>query len=251
MEKRHVDDLKGIFWLLLNVVMVFVLMLGIVGMGAIVRSSEAVYPARTITVSGSGDVEVSPDIATVTFSVVSQGSVPALVQEENTSKINKVIEFVKSKGIESKDIKTTGYDLRPYYDYSGDSPRVISGYELRQMVTIKMRDLEGAPGIIGGLTARGVNEIQSLAYSVEDPEAQKNVARAEAFGEAYEKAMAMANQNGVRLAKVVTFSENGGGGVYPEMYYKSDSLGLGGDGLMLEAGSEKITVNVSVTYEIK
>lgn len=253
MKEERVREFKGFFWVLLDVFLVFLLMFGLVGMIAVVRSTSAVYPARTITVSADGETEIRPDLATLTFSVLSRGVDAEAVQKENTSKMNEAIDFVKGQGVELRDIKTSNYNLYPTYRYPRDEEMQIAGYELRQSVTVKIRDLEKAQAIVGGLPALGVNEIGSLSYSVDDPESQRNLAREEAFTKAHAKAVSMASQNGVHLVRVVTFNESSDGGYTP--YYSERSMatmGMGGDiAPSLEPGSEKVSVNVSVTYEIR
>ncbi|PIR87332.1 MAG: hypothetical protein COU11_01115 [Candidatus Harrisonbacteria bacterium CG10_big_fil_rev_8_21_14_0_10_49_15] len=256
-KKETMEGMKGIFWMLLNVVMVFVLFLGIIGMTAIARYSNAVVPSRTVTVTGEGEVEVSPDLATLNFSVVTQGKDPDAITKQNTEKMNTVIAFVKEQGIEAKDIKTSNFNLYPRYTYLEREEPSITGYELNQGVTVKIRDLDKVSTIVGGLTSRGINQISSVSYSIDDPEAQRVEARQEAFAEAYEKARVMARQNGVRIARVINFSEGFSGGYPPIMYAKEEAYGRGGDMAMssampnFEAGSEEVKVFVTVTYEIE
>ncbi len=254
MEQNPTYSSRSIFWYLLNIALVIAIGLGVVSICAVVRRSNAVVPSRTITISGEGKTTVAPDLATLSFAVISQGSDAAMVQTQNTSKINKAIEFVKAQGIAAEDIKTTGYNLYPRYRYDqirGDSS--ISGYELTQTVVIKIHDLAKVSAVIGGLPAAGINQISSLQYSLENPEAQRDSARAEAFKHAYEKARAMAKQNGVRLARVISFSESSDNAPYPPIYYER-ALGAAKDSVStptIEPGSEEVTIRVSVIYEIR
>ncbi len=247
---------KSIMWKLVNVSLVVAIVFGLVGIQAIVRGSNAVNPSRTIMVSGEGKVSVAPDIATASFSVVSNGTDPAAIQTANTAKINKVIEYLKSKDIAEKDITTTGYNLYPRYQYDKISSQSnIIGYELSQTVTVKMRNLAKVGEVMGGLTAQGVNQISQLSFSVENPEAKQAEARAEAFDQARSKAESMARANGVRIARVITFSESNGG--YPMPYYdrmyavKAESGSAAPVAPDIQPGEQDINVTVNVTYEIK
>lgn len=247
---------KIVFWYLINVLIGVFIIGSLFGVGAIIRSSNAVTPSRTITVSGEGKVNMKPDLATASFAVVSQGEKPELIAQENTEKINRAIAFLEEKGIEDKDIKTTDYNLYPRYKWDEKTnDNKIIGYEIRQTVSVKIRDIEKAGEIIGGLTSVGINEIHSLNFTVEDPIAQENEARLDAFTEAREKADAMARANGVIIARVINFSESNGG--YPIPYYsRSFDLGKGGmtEGAVapdIQPGEQEITITVSVTYEIR
>ena len=243
------------FWILINSVLVVAILIGLVLSASLIRQSNAVVPSRTITVTADGKAHIAPDIATLVFAVVSQGTSAEAVQKENTDKINLAIDYLKKQGVEAKDIQTSNYNLYPRYKYNQTtSEQTIIGYELNQTVTVKVRNLENASVLVGGLASAGVNQISSFNYGIEDPEAPRNEARAEAFNLAFAKAKAMADQVGVRIARVVTFYESVGGG-YPMPYYYERAVTADSKGGMnapsLEPGEEEVVVNVSVTYEIR
>lgn len=246
-------DAKSTFWILINSCLVMLILVGLIGVGTIIRYSNAIVPSRVITVSGEGKTSIAPDLATITFSVVSQGTKPDDIAKANIEKINKATAFVKEQGVKAEDIQTAGYNLSPRYKYDKDSGESsISGYELSQSVTVKIRALDKAGAIVGGLTGVGINQIGGLTYSIEKPEAQRVRAREEAFANAREKAVQMADANGVRLVRVISFTEQPTGS-YPPIYYGAmESKGMGGAPTPdFQAGSQDVTIDVSVTYEIR
>ena len=247
---------KKVFWILLNVVLVVVVILGFSAVKALWRYGGSVYPSRVVSVSAQGKVTVSPDIATLSFSVISEGTDPEKLQADNTDRVNAALDFVKSEGVDAKDIKTAGYNLSPRYEYDEKTRKTtIGGYVLTQSVAVKIRDLTKVGKIFGGLPARGVNEISGLVFSVEDPDKFLNEARQEGFDKARAKAKSMAEQNHARLGSVITFNESGGGYPMP-IYATAESIGKGGDmggpvpAPTIEPGSQDVTVWVNVTYEI-
>lgn len=245
---------KAMFWRLLNSTIVLLMVFALIGIGTLLRYSNAIVPSRTVTVTGEGKTLVAPNIATDSFSVISQGVDAAVIQQENTVKMNAAIDFLKAQGIAAEDIKTTGYNLYPRYNYGRDgsgAPK-IEGYELTQTVTFKVRDLTKVGTILSGLVKSGVNQLGALEYSVEYPEMQKSVARQQAFNDAYMKARSMATASGVDIVRVITFSEMGGN--QPIYYAKAMPMtaNIGGDmSPNLEPGSQETSVMVSVTYEIR
>ncbi|MBI2024841.1 MAG: SIMPL domain-containing protein [Candidatus Harrisonbacteria bacterium] len=246
---------KNWFWVLLDIALVIVIVLGVASIKSLWKYGQSVFPARTINVSAEGKVVVAPDIATLSFSVVTEGADPSVIQEKNTEKINKVIEFIKAEGIESKDIKTSGYNLNPVYEYDRSKQRSeIVRYSLTQTVIVKIRDFDKVGPIIAGLTPRGVNRISGLSFDIEDPDKFLNEARKEAFEKARAKAETMAAAVGVRVKRVITFNEYGGGYPIP-VYERAVALGVGGDVAAptpptIEPGSQEVTVQVNVVYEI-
>lgn len=245
---------KNIFWSLINVALVILLIIGVkFAFGAWTKVDQS----RLITVSGEGKVTVTPDIAHLSFSVVSEGKDPKVLQTDNSGKINQAVEFIKSPSIEDKDIKTSNYSLYPIYDYEAvpqyrKGTPFITGYRLTQTVSLKIRDLIKLNDVLVKLPEFGINEISSVSFDVDEPDQYLNQARQEAFDKAHEKAAIMAKFNGVRLKRVVNFSEGFGGPIY----FRAEAFGKGGDAAgvpapAIEPGSQDITVNVTVTYEIR
>ncbi|NCO15398.1 hypothetical protein AUJ30_01220 [Candidatus Wolfebacteria bacterium CG1_02_39_135] len=217
------------------------------------KYGDSLMPAKTINVSAEGKVTVSPDIAKLSFSVVSEGANSKLLAENNNKKMNAAIDFAKSQGIEEKDIKTTEYNLSPRYEYDEKTKKTfISGYTLTQTVLVKVRDLNKVAEVLGGLPALGINQISSISFDIDEPEKYLSEARNQAFDKVKEKAKAMAEKNGVKLGRVINFYE-----YQSTPYYQNvRALGMGGAEAVqplpqIQPGSQEVTIQVSVTYEIK
>jgi len=217
------------------------------------KYGDSLMPAKTINVSAEGKVTVSPDIAKLSFSVVSEGANSKLLAENNNKKMNAAIDFAKSQGIEEKDIKTTEYNLSPRYEYDEKTKKTfISGYTLTQTVLVKVRDLNKVAEVLGGLPVLGINQISSISFDIDEPEKYLSEARNQAFDKAKEKAKAMAEKNGVKLGRVINFYE-----YQSTPYYQNvRALGMGGAEAVqplpqIQPSSQEVTIQVSVTYEIK
>ena len=222
-------------------------------------------PAQTtISVSGKGEITVIPDIATVSFSVTTEAAIVSDAQESATKKMNAAIAAVRGFGIEEKDIKTTGYNISPRYEYSkigvpctewGCPPgkQILTGYQVSQNVSVKIRKIADAGKILSKLGETGVSDISGLTFSIDKEDVAKNDARGKAIDDAQAKAKVLAKQLGVSLVRVVSFSESGN---YPIYYAKGAALGMGGSDASapvpeIPVGENTITSNVTITYEIR
>lgn len=208
----------------------------------------------TITISGEGKVTVIPDIATVELGAQTEKSTVTVAHKENTEKINKLIDSLKKLGIEKKDIQTVGYNVYPQYDWV-EGKQILRNYVVSQNVRVKIRDLEKIGDVLALVGELNLNQVGGLSFTVDEPEVYRQQARIKALENAKEKAEALAQVAGVKLGKIISFSEESGE-VPPSPYYKGyEALGLGGGGTApaptVEAGSQEITVNVTVSYEIK
>ncbi|HEY4525720.1 MAG TPA: SIMPL domain-containing protein [Candidatus Paceibacterota bacterium] len=250
------DNLKKYFWFLLDVFLAVVIIGGVFfGIPAVSKFVSSVPSTRTITVSGEGKVAAIPDVAVTSFSVVSRGKDPAVLADDNNTKINKVIDFVKQQGMDKKDIQTTNYNLSPDYEWSEPLRRsVLNGYVLTQTITLKMKDFSKISAIMAGLTPLGINDISSLSFQVDDKEKASAEAREKAFTDAKAKAGAMAKSAGIKLGRVVSVSENNSYPDYYGGYAMKEMSAVGGAAPVaapiLEPGSQEIRVNVSMTYEL-
>lgn len=212
---------------------------------------------RSVTMSAEGKVTAKPDTASISFSVVTQGKEATKVQEDNDKKMKTVTDYLKGEGVNEEDIKTSNYNLYPQYDYNTryDSegktiPPTIVGYNLTQTVTVKVRDLAEVGSIIGNLTSKGVNQIETMSYFIDDPDTLKAEARKQAVDKAKDKAQELADKLGVKLGRIINFSE---GESYIPMAYADRAYGIGGGGgaSPVEPGSQDVTVSVTLTFELK
>lgn len=231
-----------------------------------------IYPQSTITVSGSGEAYAIPDIATFSFSVVEIADTVKLAQGKADEKINKTLDAIRKSGVDNKDIKTTGYNVYPKYEWNrtpcplgvessvasypcSSGKNVLVGYEVNQTITVKVRDTEKVGDLVTEVGALGVSNISGVEFTVDDRDQYVAEARAEAIAEAKAKAKILSKQLNVRLGKIMSYNENGN---YP-IYYGLEGKG-GGDMMApavasvraeLPAGETKITSDISITYEIK
>ncbi len=241
--------------------------------------SRSIQPSsfRSFSVTGEGKAVGIPDVAAFTFSIVTEGGKDiAALQSANTKKVNAAIDFLKSSGIEAKDIKTEYYNLEPryqyfncgspvYYNAAGGStapsssvaprpcpPAEIVGYTINNTVSVKVRNFEKVGEIIAGVTNAGANSVSSLTLTVDDPTELQNQARAEAINKAKNKAEAIAKAGGFRLGRLLSIEE-GSNNYYD---YRYEAVGKGGADAMapaptIEPGSKDIMVTVTLRYEIE
>lgn len=242
------DKAIAIFLFTLTIVVIYSLFFG-----PAKKYADSLTPSKTITVSAEGKVTVSPDIAQLSLSVISEGMNPEKIADDNNKKISAAIEFIKSQGVDVKDIKTTNYNLNPRYEYDEDKrTSYISGYVLTQTVLVKIRDLDKVAKILGGLPSAGINQIGSISFDIDDPEKYMAEARKQAFEKAKQKAETMAAENKTKIKRVLTFSDYQSAPPYP-VFMRGEMGGANMKDVILptiEPGSQEVTIQVSVTYEL-
>jgi uncharacterized protein YggE len=262
---------SGIF----RVILFLVAILLIVKIGNNVKTfntiGRGIVPQNVIVVTGTGDAYSTPDIAEITFDVTNEASTVAQAQQNVTDKMNDILAYLKSAGVDDKDVKTVNYNIYPRYEYKttpivcppgsmcpniingGLGQRTLAGYDVTHSIDVKVRKIEDASKILAVLGSKNVTNLSGINFTNEDPNAAQAQARDKAIADAKSKAQKLADSLGVSLVGVVSFSE---GGNYPIYYGKtmaSDSMAIGGAPAaapMLPAGQNKVTSNVTITYEI-
>ena len=223
-------------------------------------SRSGVPATDTITVQGDGQATLPPDVARISFTVQNTAKTVADAQTATTKQANSAIEYVKEQGVSDKDIKTLAYNISPQYSYpnpclGGICPRYsdpkITGYQVSETVQVTMRDLTKVGELLNGLGKLEVQNINGPNFALDDSTEGYNAARAYAIDKAKAEAKRLSGQLGVRLGKIVNFSESSGGYAYP----------VYGAGMMADAkasptpnlptGENTYSASVSITYEIR
>jgi uncharacterized protein len=217
---------------------------------------------NTISFNGVGEVSALPNLATFNLTIRESGVTTKEAQDKATAKEKAVIDFLDKLGVDKKDVKTENYNVYPKYDYGtpcyGYGPcrpqeAKIVGYEVSENVSVQVRDLEKVGEVVQGAGTLKVAEISGPNYSIEKEDALKAEARRIAIEDAKNKAEALSRDLGVHLIRIVSFSENVN---YPMPYYaKNLAMDMVSEGAAqapaLPTGENKITSNVTITYEIR
>ena len=219
-------------------------------------------PMNTISVNGKGEVTAVSDIASLYITLTKDGKTTKEAQSLLNESITKTLAFLKKQKIADKDIKSEYGGLNPKYSYDQIVCMVypcptrdpkITGYTATQSITVKVREVDNANIVRTGLADIGITDISGPTFSIDNEDSLKDQARALAIEDARSKARVLAKELGIKLGDVVSFSDNSGNN-YPIMYAAKamDSVSAGSaPAPELPKGENKITSNVSISYEIK
>ena len=240
----------------------FVLIVGVITLGALaILKDKMLNDNNLVTVTAEGKVFAKPDIATINLGIKTDVKKDAQTAvKEGADKMNNIIDKMKKLGIDEKDIKTTAYSLNPSYVYPRDGGQAqIAGYELYQQISIKIRNLDKIGEVIKESANVGANQIGNVEFTIDDTDALKSMARAEAIKKAKEKAREIEKESGINLGKIVGVYE--GDYVYP-MYESRSAMGAGdmmaksitpevAVSPIINPGESEVRLNVTLTYKVK
>ncbi|MCK4918163.1 MAG: SIMPL domain-containing protein [Candidatus Pacebacteria bacterium] len=253
------------------VLVVLALFLLVKTYGALKENSfigQDIMAQNTITVTGEGEVSAIPDIAKFSFAVKEEAKTVEQAQEKATEKMNAVLDFLDKAGVDDKEIKTTGYNIYPRYEWwnkevmceGGYCPpterqRTLVAYEVSQNISVELKDVDSAGEILAGIGSLEVSNVSGLSFDIDDKDGLEREARQEAIDEAQSKAKELAKDLGVKLVRIVSYSSNDGRNVYPQYAVMEKSMAYGMvDSVSvpeIPVGENEIKTTVYLTYEIK
>lgn len=214
--------------------------------------SEPAPPQRTLTVTGTGSVTLTPDIAYISIGVYAEDPSAASAVQANNERAQKVIQAMKSFGVEDKDITTTNFSLwlKEIYDDKGNV--VDKVYAVQNTVQVKVRQLDKVGDLLDAVIKAGANTINGISFDVEDQTEAFSQARTLAVESARKQAEALAEAAGVKLGEIQTIN------FYESIPYPA-LAGKGGGEIRAEyvsappisSGQFELTVTVTMVYELK
>lgn len=221
-------------------------------------STPAPVPGpRLMTINGEGFVMAKPDMASLSVGVIAQGKTAAEASEENTRRMATLFAALKELGIQDADIQTTNYYVGPRYALpdparpGGESQ--IVGYDVTNTVTVKVRDLKKLGAAIDRFVgvAQGANSLSGLSFEFANPEPLMDEARKKAVGDAKRKAELYASAAGLTLGPIQAISEAGAYTPMPMFVRAEMSMAKAAADVPISQGENRVSANVSITWELR
>ncbi|MDQ2064993.1 SIMPL domain-containing protein [Xinfangfangia sp. CPCC 101601] len=207
-------------------------------------------PAR-ITVTGEGASEIAPDLATLQVGVTTTGATAAEALAANSTALEAVLQRLRDAGVEGRDLQTSNLTVNPNwsgYDSSASGPQ-ITGYTAMNMITVKLRKLDGLGAVLDAAVQDGANTLNSLTFGLQNPRPAMDAARQAAVEDAAAKAKLYAEAAGLKLGKIQEISESSGYGGGPAPMMKQAAASA--EAVPVEAGQLSMQANVTVVYELE
>ncbi len=168
-----------------------------------------------LNVQADGRHRSRPDVMTITAGVVTTAPTAREALTANSALANRLVDVVRAKGIEPRDVRTAELSVEPRFEELGrdgaerQNPPRILGYVASNRLELRLRDLSTAPDLIEALFAAGANSVQGPAFSLADPAPAERLARRAAVEAARVEAETYAEALNMRVSRVLRVSERG------------------------------------------
>ena len=220
------------------------------GAGPYAAQAQSAEAPRQISVSGTGRVDLAPDMATVRIGVTHQDEDAAAALQQTSDAVAAMLARLTELGIAARDVQTAGLSLNPVWR---DRPEQQGqpmpwGFEASNVVSLRLRDIAALGEVLDALVADGANRLDGVSFGLQDPEASMDEARRLAVADARRKATLFAEAAGVALGKVIDLTETGRATPRPQMM---EMAAMRADSVPVAAGEVGITASVQMTFALE
>jgi uncharacterized protein YggE len=230
------------------------------GINAQAQTEPTPFPSRekTISVTGQASTFVEPDRLNINFGVEVQKPTAKEALDENSAKMNQVIDAIKSAGINDDEISTSQFSIYPVYESyqekeTGIYKQRLTGYSVSNIIHIKTAKMDLVSGIIDAAVDSGVNRVDSVWFSLSETKQQQ--LSDDLLADAIKNARSKAEKALIPLdhqiigVKYVSLD----GGYYPPptpMYYKEAAFDSVSASTPIFASDQQVSASATVVFLI-
>ncbi|WP_099187732.1 SIMPL domain-containing protein [Tepidibacter mesophilus] len=201
---------------------------------------------KTISVVGTGSIQVPPDVATVIIGVVTQDKDLQRAQAENTKQSNNVIKALNNIGIENEDIQTINYSVNINYDYINGKQK-FRNYEVKHILQVTIKDINQVGEVYDVSIRNGANIEGGVTFSLSNEKYYYDKTLDLAVKDSVRKANNVASSLSTKVNNIplsIKETSFGQSQVYPTNYaYKNNAPPI-------QSGLIEISAQVNATFEI-
>ncbi|WP_375571875.1 SIMPL domain-containing protein [Seohaeicola saemankumensis] len=217
---------------------------------AMAQGAGLAEASRTLSIGGTGRVDLAPDMAMVRIGVTHQDRVAATALRMTSDAVAAMLARLEGLGVAARDMQTAGLSLNPVWrDRSGQQGQPAPwGFEASNIVSLRLRDLDALGPVLDALVTDGANRLDGVSFGLQDPDSAMDEARRLAVADARRKAALFAEAAGVRLGPVISLSETGGGMPRPQMM---EMAAMRSDAVPIAAGEVGVSASVQMVFALE
>jgi len=201
-----------------------------------------------VTVLGTGEVRVKPDIARLDLGVQTQNRDARRAASFNAIRAQRIIAAVRAAGVAARDIQTTSYYLAPQYQYNNRTGKAtLTGYEVSNEVRVTVRAVSDAGRVLDAAIRAGANASSGVSFDLNDRNAAHDAALRIAAADASRKARVMATAFGLGSIRLLSVNENNTD-AERTLSYSTDATASRAVSTPVNPGEITVSASISATY---
>ncbi len=229
-------------------VIVVVLLIAGATLVGVALGRSATSAKATITVTGSGTVQGTPDTVSFQIGVLTTAKSAVAALSTNNARVGSLETALRTNGVAKKDMQTSGLNIYENTNSSGQ----VTGFSVSDNLNVTMHDIKKAGAAIDAAAQAAGNGIQlyGVTFSISNQSKLLASARAKAMHNARTEASQVASGGGASLGSIVRITDQENSSTSP-VYPFAGATNTKSSGVPIQAGSQTITVQVSVVYALK
>ena len=232
-------------WLLLMVTVLVVVAVGFVG---VVLGHSGSPKRNTVTVTGSGTVQGTPDTINFQIGINTVNTLASTALTNNNLRVYALEKALERNGVTKKEMQTSGLDIYENTNNQG----TVTGFTVSDTLSVTMHHVKRAGAAIDAaarVAGNGVT-LDGVSFTITNDSKLLQAARTRAMENARAAAGQLAKAGDTHVTGIVkiTDQENQSSGVfYPQDFASGTALK---SAVPLQTGSQPVNVQVTVVYSL-
>lgn len=203
-----------------------------------------------LSVTGTADIHLPPDMATLRLSVSHRGETAVAAMAQVAAGMGRVIARLASSGVAEADMQTSGVSLGPVWApaKAQEAQGRLLGYQAENGLVVQVRNLPQLGQVLDAVVADGANRLQGISFGLQDSQQAQDQARRAAVADAQRKAALYAEAAGLRLGALRSLSEGAGQAPMPMLAMRAATMGE--MAMPVAGGTVGLRADVSAVYAL-
>jgi uncharacterized protein YggE len=209
---------------------------------------DGAAPAH-VSVTGTGRVERTADIAHATFVVEATRATAAEARGAAAEAAAAVLGALSAAGVADADRRTAGLDVSPTWEHDG-TRSIRTGFTVTNRIAAVVRDLERVGAVLDAGLEAGATGLDGVRFDLADAASDTTEARRLAVLDARLRATTIAEATGGRLGALVAVAEAGVPVPLPRREARMMAMTADAAPTPVIPGSVEVSVSVTAEWEI-
>ena len=198
-----------------------------------------------IEVSGTGEVQVVPDVFPVRAEFVRTGKDVAAMKSSLDQTLASLMDTLESLGVPATDMRASDLQVRPEWQWQPE--KRLLGQRVSRSLEVRLHGMALYTEVLGVLSQAQPEQLQPLGSQVSDSTGARHEALTLALRDARARAQVLAEEAGRKLGTVVFITEQGqqSGRPSPMMAMEAASTGPA-----YSAGEQSISATVMARFKL-
>lgn len=163
---------------------------------------------RHISVVGSAQLKVIPDIAVIFLDVESLKTLSLEAKKDVDDRVNNFLDGLEQFNIDEENISASSISTEPHYSYTKNNKQELDGYTAHRNLKVTLKDIKYLNDFMDFALSVKINKIHNIEFKSSKAIALKDEVNALAVKNAKEIGSSLANAFDAKLGKIYSINSS-------------------------------------------